>query len=174
MKKKTIIRFSAKQEQKENNDDKKTQSQGSLIKRIRDKEEEVLGDREESTETFADRLVDLTDQSEEVLMTMKTVFPLDLFPDTITIDPLKILIIQKYFFLSKSEKSIFIKDIIDTSVEIGPWTSTLEIVTKEDPHPVRISYIRTKDAEKAMKIIKGLVVARSEAPEVSKVEQIRQ
>lgn len=156
-KEQVIVDFSLKGE-------KKGEAKASLIKRIEKQEDEALGNGAENTASFTNKLVNLSDQPEEILMKMKTVFPFDFFPDRITIDPVKVQIIQKYFFLSQTVKTIPVKDIVDATVETGPLTSTLEIATKEDDKPIRISYIRTKDAEKAMKIIKGLIIARNEAP----------
>lgn len=157
-KEQVIVDFSSKGE-------KKGEAKASLIKRVEKQEEESLGNGVANTPSFTNKLVNLSEEREEVLMKIKTVFPFDFFPDTITIDPIKVQITQKYFFLSKTVKTILVKDIVDSSVETGPLTSTLEIVTKEDDKPIRLSYIRTKDAETAMKIIKGLVIARSEAPQ---------
>lgn len=144
-----------------------------IIKRIQRKEEEALG-KHDDDKSFSDRLVDLADNPESVLMRMKTIFPFDLFPNTITIDPVKVTIEAKYFFLSSSIQTILIKDIIDTTVGVGPLTSILKIITNDNrEQPVRITPLKKYDAEKAMKIIQGLVIARSESPDISKVEAIR-
>lgn len=154
-------------------DESEMERKTPIMERTLRKEEEALGKTDDGKD-FVDRLVALSDDPEVKLMHMKTLFPIDLFPDSITIDPVKITIVHKYFFMSQKVKTILIKDIIDSFIEEAPFMATLKIITSDDKdHPVRIAPLKRKEAEKAMKIIQGLAIGRSESPDISKVEAIR-
>lgn len=153
-------------------DESDMQNGVSITQRIQRKEEEAIG--KSDTKTFTQLLEELSDKPDNVLMDASTVFPYRIFPETIIIDPVKVKIITRYFFHSKEIKTVLIKDILETSVEMSPLLATLQIVVnhKKD-QPLRINHLKKETAEKAAKIIQGLVIARSESPDISKVEAIR-
>src|SRR5713101_3868630 len=61
----------------------------SIITHARERESEALGNPVEG-QTFGERLEELFDNPNEVILEISTVFPFDLFPDHVRIDPLKI------------------------------------------------------------------------------------
>lgn len=144
-----------------------------LTKRIQRKEEEALG-KTDNKKSFTQLLEELSDNPEHILMTASSVFPYRVFPETIVIDPVKVKVTTQYFFKSQEIRTVLIKDILEASVQESPFVATLQILIDHyKEQPLRIQYLKKEDAEKAAKIIQGLVIARSEAPDISKVEAIR-
>lgn len=102
------------------------------------------------------------------LFKTRTVFPFHLFPDEIVIDPLKISIIHHIFFETKQIYSIEIKNIIDVSVESGPFFATLTVSILNFP-PVSVSYMKKEDAVTIQRIIQGLLIAQKQGVNVSEI-----
>lgn len=154
-------------------DDSEMAKKIPITKRIQRKEEEALGHNSEE-KSFSQALEELSDNPETVLMQAKTAIPFALNQESITIDPIKIKIVTNNSFMSQQTQIILIKDILESSVETSPFLATLQIVVSHKKEtPLRINYLKKDDAEKAAKIIQGLIIARSESPDVSKVEAIR-
>lgn len=111
----------------------------------------------------SNKLERLSDLSSSLLFSCRTVFPFTLFPDTITVDKIKVSVIQKIFFFSGSVQSILIKDIrfvqLSTSILFG--TIKIEMIGYvENPPP--INFLSKKDAVKLHNIITGLLVTKAE------------
>ena len=155
-------------------DDKEMAEDIPLTKRIQRKEEEALG-TSHSKKPFVQALLALEEKPETILCKMHTVFPFDFFPSTVTIDPIKIQITDKYFFYSQQTQSVLIKDISKCYVEVGPLNlATLKIITSDEKdRPISIPFLPRDEARKARKIISGLVISRSESPDITKMEAIR-
>jgi len=112
---------------------------------------------EKKNEAQLDKMVE---KSHWVLLSIKSVFPFDFFPDEITIDPTKINIVIKNFWGSGSVHSIYIKDIADIKIESTPFFATLKIVDRAFvENKIQINFLRREDARRARRIIQGLVVA---------------
>ncbi len=124
------------------------------------------GDGQKDSKTPEQELNILASRSDKVLLSAKTIFPFDLFPDTLTIDANKVNIVQKIFFWSEVATSILLKEIMDVRVESALFFGKL--VIDYGPHPLKISTVEVakmwkSDALKAKEIIEGiLVVYRSE------------
>jgi hypothetical protein len=119
----------------------------------------------------AKKLDDLVKKSSRELFRMSTVFPFDLFPNTITVDEEKVNIIYRYFFnLEKNIFSILIKNITGVYIR-NFWfltAMTFEVTGYEtNPEPVRFLY--TRDAIRARRIILGLVACEKEKVDISKI-----
>lgn len=139
--------------------------------RQKEKEQQVLG-KTDDNQSFEKRLEEMFDKPKDILLTMKTIFPFDLFPDEITINPLMIRITSKEFFGSEEVKTLLIKDIEDVTAEVSPFLSTLKIIDKKDKtHPLLIQPLKKEDAQKAEKIIAGLVIGQTEG-DIRKVEPV--
>lgn len=135
-------------------------------------QEKTLG-KENKKEPFTKRINDLFENPKDILMKMYTFFPFDLFPDTITINPLMIRIVSKEFFATEEIKTVLIKDIEDVEAESSVFLATLKIIDRKDKaHPILIKPLKKKDAEKAEKIIEGLLIARMQEGDVAKVQTV--
>jgi hypothetical protein len=122
--------------------------------------EEVTSSTEHDHE--ARRLTRLINRSADILATATTVFPFDLFPDTITVDRNKITIIKRDFLWSEKVISIRIEDILNVATSVGPLFGSLIIASRvmstEDHFTT--SFFWKRDAIYLKHIIQGYVIAR--------------
>lgn len=101
-------------------------------------------------------------RSNEVLASATTVFPLTLFPDTITLDRTKLTIVNRTFFLSEDVMSIRIEDILNVSATVGPIFGSITIATRvmsSDDHFTLKNFLR-EDVMHLKHMIHGYVIAR--------------
>ncbi len=105
---------------------------------------------------------DLVKRSHEVLASASTVIlPVNLFPDTVTVDRTKITIIKRTFFWSADVISIRIDDILNVGCSIGPLFGSLTIssrIMNSTDHFV-INYFWRKEAIYLKQIIQGYFIA---------------
>jgi hypothetical protein len=109
------------------------------------------------------KLQSLTKHCDKVLLKIKTVFPFDLFPDTVTIDENKISVISSSFFASESVTTILLKEVTDVIVETSIFFAKL--VFTYSHHPMKpmttsVTFLKKKDALEAKRIIQGMLVLR--------------
>lgn len=117
------------------------------------------------------KLEKLVKESQLKLFSAKSVFPLDLFPDQIEIDPVQVHITLKEFFKSKRIHSIAIKDISDVFIEsAGPFASLKLIDRDFVENTVSVNFLKYADALKAKKIIQGLMVADREGIDLTQAD----
>jgi hypothetical protein len=99
----------------------------------------------------------------DVLATATTVFPFTLFPDTISIDRSKVSIAHRNFFRVAEVMSIRIEDILNVTVDVGPFFGSLVISTRffdnDNRKPYKVNYLSRPDALKIKRIIQGYVIA---------------
>ena len=120
------------------------------------------------------RVRKLARKSEEVLYRLKTVFPFDFFPDTLTINSNKLDINSSYFFFSHQTQSIPLRDIGMVEVQTSLLFATLKIINLRYPlEPVEINFLWNHEAEKAKQIIDGLLVTMSHGADVAAIEPQR-
>lgn len=104
----------------------------------------------------------------EVLFIAKTVFPLNLFPDTITVDRAKLTITTKFFFKIEEVMSIRIEDILNVTAHTGPFFGSLKIVsrvlTADEQH---VNYLWKSDALKLKRILQGYVIVMQKEIDVT-------
>lgn len=101
-------------------------------------------------------------RSNDVLASATTVFPFDLFPDSVVVDRTKVTITKRNFFWSEQVMSIRIEDVLNVSVASGPFFGALTIASRvmstEDHFTTRFFW--RKDAAHLKHIIQGYVIAR--------------
>jgi len=104
----------------------------------------------------------IVEQSHEVLMTANTVFPLSLFPDTVTVDRTKVTIIKRDFFWSSDVMSIRIEDVLNVSASVGPLFGSLTVASRvmSTIDHFRIDSFWRNDAIRLKHIIQGYVIAQ--------------
>lgn len=108
--------------------------------------------------------------SDRELFRLSTIFPFDLFPDEVVIDVDKVSVITGVFFFSKRIHSVFIQDITDVFVDSTLIFATLEIVDSGFvENSIKIKPISRTEAMRARKIIQGLIVAKKQEIDLSKI-----
>lgn len=105
----------------------------------------------------------LITRSHLVLLQARSIFPLDLWPDTLQLDMSKVVIFSRRSFGLTTEHTIMLDEIRDIDLEITPFFATLRILVS-DPSGMwtSISNLRKHDAFRAKYILEGLLIARSE------------
>jgi hypothetical protein len=99
--------------------------------------------------------------AQEVLASATTVFPLDLFPDTVTVDRSQVTLSQRTFFWMGDVTSVRIEDILNVTAQVGPFFGSLRISTRYfDPDkPYEVTRFWREDALRLQAVIQGLVIA---------------
>jgi len=107
--------------------------------------------------------------SHETIMTATTVFPLKLFPDTITIDRTKFNITHRTFFWAAEVISINLEDILNVTASVAFFFGSIQIHTRFfDPHrPYKVSMLWREDALRIDRIMLGYGVAIRENIDLS-------
>jgi hypothetical protein len=94
------------------------------------------------------------------LFKFKAIFPLDLFPDEVILDKLKISIIKRDFFFSKRIITLPLTTTINVKIFRGPITSQIEIddtsTLHQNPIPIRNIFIH--DAIRFQELVEGIVI----------------
>lgn len=98
--------------------------------------------------------------SNEVLISVKTVFPFNLFPDTITVDRLKVSIQHQDFFFVSNSMSIRIEDLLTVTANTGPFLGSITIASRvlTEGH-FTITNLWRHDALRIKSIIQGYIIA---------------
>jgi len=127
-------------------------------------------------EDHPDRLHQVVEQSREVLAGARTVIlPYNLFPDTITVDRMRVTITQRTFFWSADVVSLRIEDILNISAGLGPIFGSLRISTRvmNSIDHFEISGFWRRDAIRLKRIIEGFIIAINEGVDVSSLSSDR-
>lgn len=113
-------------------------------------------------EKAREELVQTLGESHDVLVKATTVFPLTLFPDTITVDRTKITITHRNFFMTGESLSIAIEDVLNVTAAVGPFFGKILLATRFfDPNkPYEVDNFWRKDALKIKRIVQGYLIAR--------------
>lgn len=101
-------------------------------------------------------------QSHEVLMAVNTVFPLTIFPDTVTVDRTKVTITRRDFFWTSDVMSIRIEDVLNVSASVGPLFGSLTVASRvmSTIDHFQINHFWRSDAIRLKHLIQGYVIAQ--------------
>lgn len=124
--------------------------------------------RENRRNTF--KFYGLINKSEKVVHKIKNIVPL--LPGEVIIDTAKVTFVHRPFFFSERIHAISVKDITDVYVETAPFFGTLNVVDANfAENIVKLNWFRKKDAEKARRIITGLMAVSKEEVDLKNVEE---
>lgn len=132
-----------------------------------------LKENKKNEEKEARQLKKLIKRSNDVLATATTVFPFDLFPDTITVDRTKVTIIKRSFIWSQEVMSIRIEDVLNVTSGVGPIFGSLTIASRvmsSEDHFVT-KFFWKDDAIHLKHIIQGYVIAQHNNIKTSHLER---
>lgn len=114
------------------------------------------------------KLDHLHQRATSVLFTCRTIFPFDLFPNTLVIDYNKVDIIYRNFFSTSQTVSIPIIHLNYVGVDEAFFLATLRIETlglEQNPKP--LIFLGAKDAQFAKNLLFGLMTAASNGIDLS-------
>lgn len=133
--------------------------------------EQRLYSGKKSSSMQRDKMQALINHSRKTLFKCQSVFPFDLFPDDLIIEPHQVNLKRKIFFYTSNLISIPITNISDVVVQTSPFFAAITIVDRSFvENSFTLSYLKRNDAKRARKIIQGLVIASKEDIDVGKIE----
>lgn len=128
-----------------------------------------------SEQSTMKKLTSLAQQSERILLVIRSVFPFQLFPDEIILDETKLSVHHKLFFFSKQRLSVEYEDVFNVSVEHSMFFATIKI---EDRYfvqrPIIVTYLRKQDAILARRVIQGMILAKRAGVDLQSVKHIHE
>lgn len=109
-----------------------------------------------------EKLKNIVSKSHEILMSANTVFPITLFPDSVTVDRTKVTITKRDFFWTSDVMSIRIEDVLNVSASVGPIFGSLTIASRvmSTIDHFKINHFWRNDAIRLKHIIQGYVIAQ--------------
>lgn len=114
----------------------------------------------------------MTTQSHDILYKANTVFPFNLFPDTITIDREKLTIANRIFFLTARITSVPIPDLLSVEADVGPFFGSLHLNSRYFyTNPRSISFLPRKDTLNLQRLLQGYIIAHEQRIDCSKMEK---
>lgn len=130
--------------------------------------QEQLNDGDPVVTNTSKNIADFTQQDSKVLYQLKSVFPFDPFPMTITIEPTIIHIVDQAFFFSHQVISLSMKDILTIEVDTGLLFATIKIQQALPIMPaLEYKMFWKAEALKARRIIQGLILVGKQDLEIS-------
>lgn len=107
-------------------------------------------------ETDRHAISDMVQNSNDILMSVSTVFPFDLFPTTINVEATRVTIVTRQLFASQVH-SIDIKDISSVFIETSIFFAAISLVSKTySQKEFVIDRLWKKEAILLRRIIEGL------------------
>lgn len=109
-------------------------------------------------------------KSHQLLASAQTVIlPVNLFPDSVTVDRTKVTITKRTFFWSSSVISIRIEDVLNVACSTGPIFGSLTVSSRvmNSTDHYEIDYFWRKDALYLKQLIQGYVIAQHNQIETS-------
>jgi hypothetical protein len=122
-----------------------------------------LRDNDNLTTSEAKEINQLVKRSHEVLAGARTVIlPVNLFPDSVTVDRTKVTIVKRTFFWSAQVITTRIEDILNVTSNFGPFFGSLTISTRimNSTDHYEINYFWRKDAQYLKQIIQGYMITQ--------------
>ncbi len=116
-----------------------------------------------------EELVEAIGDAHDVLVRATTVFPVTLFPDTITVDRTKLTVTHREFFRIGEALSIRIEDILNVTATVGPLFGSIKISTRffDSNKPYTVHHFWRADALKIKRIVQGYLIARQQEVDTS-------
>jgi hypothetical protein len=121
------------------------------------------GEREAKTLDPREGLRKIVKKSHQLLARYQTVIlPMNLFPDSVTVDRTKVTITKRAFFWTSSVISIRIEDVLNVACSTGPIFGSLIISSRvmNSTDHYEIDYFWRKDALYLKQLIQGYVIAQ--------------
>lgn len=135
-----------------------------------DAEKEEKASQQQSQKNNLEKFDAVVQGSNNVIFRTKGVFPFDFFPNQVIIDPNKVTIIRKSFFLTEKLHSIPIKNVTDVYVQTAPFFASLHVMDNSVANNVIIvKYLWKKEAEGARRVIQGLMDASKHEVDIHEI-----
>ncbi|MCR4324644.1 MAG: hypothetical protein NUV69_03070 [Candidatus Curtissbacteria bacterium] len=137
-------------------------------KAAREGEKDFIKESVKEEEKVEQKVNDLVEKSDKCLVHIRGIFPFDFFPDEVTVDMNKVNFVSNSL-LTKRVHSVFIKDVSDVFTTDGIFFSRLSVVDEGFiENEIAVNFLHKSDANRARRIIQGLVVAAKQDIDMSK------
>jgi len=114
----------------------------------------------------------VTLRSHEIMFKAKTVFPFDLFPDTVVIDREKLTIVERLFFFVGRTISVPVRDILSVEVDTGPFFGQIKLVSRYFfTNPQSIHFLWRSHAIKLQRLLQGYIIAHEREIDCHNIER---
>ena len=105
----------------------------------------------------------LVAKSQECLLEIHSIFPLDMFPDRLMVDMSKVVIAYRDFLGIGTEHTILLNEIRDVDVDLSLITANLQfLVSGPGVIWTGIKNLHKHEAMRAKHLIEGLLIAKAE------------
>lgn len=126
------------------------------------------------TSGIPNRLSGVTVKSHDILFKANTVFPLSLFPDTVTLDREKLTFATRFFFAVSKTTSVPVRDILSVELDTGPFfgsvhTSSRYFIT----NPYSVHFLWRKDAIRLQRLLQGYIIAEEQKIDCTNIDKDR-
>ncbi len=113
-------------------------------------------------------------ESHTILVKAHSVFPFQLFPDTINVDRHKLTIIRRQFFGIEQKVSVPLENVKNIEADLGPFFGSI-IITSDlfINNTQHLNFLWRDEAKKIQKLVQGAVVAQTENIDLNKIETIK-
>lgn len=110
----------------------------------------------------AKELTEAIGHSMDVLCRARTVFPMTLFPDTVTLDRTQLTVTRRDMIKTGTVFSIRIEDMLSIVASVDLFFGSLKISTRffDDAEPYTVRFLKRRDALRIKRIVQGYLVAR--------------
>lgn len=132
-------------------------------------EQKLTRSKDPEKRKAAKELLQTLGEADDILVQATTVFPLTLFPDTLSVDRTKITITHRNFFKSGDVLSIAIEDVLNITATVGPFFGKITLATRffDPSKPYEVDHFWREDALKIKRIVQGYLIARQKEIDTS-------
>lgn len=105
----------------------------------------------------------VVEESNEILVRFRGVWPIDLFPDEVEIDRHTITVRNRAFWNVEKKSVCHYDDLVNSEINLGPFFGSISIFSKyfTDNHE-RVRWLSRKDAKNLQAFLQGILIARKE------------
>jgi hypothetical protein len=119
----------------------------------------------------AKKLKAVVRESHTILAKAQSVFPFQLFPDTINIDRHKLTIIRRQFFGIEQKVSVPLENVKNIEADLGPFFGSITITSDLFINNTQtVHFLTRNDARKIQKLVQGAVVAQAEGIDLNRID----
>lgn len=119
-----------------------------------------------------EKLIDVTEKAQDVLFEADTIFPLTLFPDTITLDREKLTVATRLFFRTAKITSVPVSSISAAEADVGPFFGSVQISSKYFvQNRYSIQKLTRGDAMILEHLLQGFIIAHERDIDLTDIEK---
>lgn len=116
-------------------------------------------------------LKEMAAESQLLLLKIETVFPLTIFPSSITVDLHKVSIVKRGFLRPQQTITAKYEDILTVEADVGPFFGALALTTNFfSDKPLKVNFLTRRDATYTRQLINGLLIAHKGGVDITETD----